>query len=86
MIHNVPLHPSVQKGCARARTHTHTHTHTHTLIHQVPLHPSVEKGYPSHGDKKDTIPIPEVAYPRTRTHTHNASLRFASKKCMRARA
>jgi len=25
----------------------------------VPLHPSVEKGYPSHGDKKDTIPIPE---------------------------
>ena len=26
---------------------------------KVPLHPSVEKGYPSHGDKKDTIPIPE---------------------------
>ena len=26
---------------------------------QVPLHPSVERGYPSHGDKKDTIPIPE---------------------------
>jgi len=25
----------------------------------VPLHPSVERGYPSHGDKKDTIPIPE---------------------------
>jgi len=27
--------------------------------HKVPLHPSVERGYPSHGDKKDTIPIPE---------------------------
>ena len=27
--------------------------------YKVPLHPSVERGYPSHGDAKDTIPIPE---------------------------
>merc|ERR1712134_224152 len=27
--------------------------------YKVPAHPSLAKGYPSHGDAKDTIPIPE---------------------------
>jgi len=31
----------------------------YAAMHKVPLHPSVERGYPSHGDAKDTIPIPE---------------------------
>ena len=25
----------------------------------MPLHPSVERGYPSQGDAKDTVPVPE---------------------------
>jgi len=28
--------------------------------YKVPYHPSCEKGYPSHGDAKDTIPVPSM--------------------------
>ena len=30
-----------------------------THRYDVPLHPSVERGYPSQGDAKDTVPVPD---------------------------
>jgi phosphoadenylyl-sulfate reductase (thioredoxin) len=31
----------------------------YAAMYDVPLHPSVERGYPSQGDAKDTVPVPD---------------------------
>jgi len=56
---NAPIGGGLAK-CNPIAYWTFEDTFDYIKTYKVPYHPSCEKGYPSHGDLKDTIPVPSM--------------------------
>ena len=56
---NAPIGGGLAK-CNPIAYWTFEDTFDYIAKYKVPYHPSCEKGYPSHGDAKDTIPVPSM--------------------------